>query len=249
MPNLSPPRCLARVFPGATWCIPNSNREVYITFDDGPVPGVTDWVLDELQSRGVHATFFCLGRNAERYPELLDRIVHEGHAVGNHTYSHLRGFEVGRMTYYDDVVMANELLHSDLFRPPYGRITFAQARLLALRFRLVLWSVLSMDYSKYMAPAECLQIVQHCTRSGDIVVFHDSWRAERNLRYALPRALDYLLAAGFVLAPLKIPEPVPVPVQGPLVAIPCGATTRLLRDKGIGDAPNLLLGCTRRGAE
>lgn len=249
MPNLSPPRWLARVFPGATWCIPNSNQEVYLTFDDGPVPGVTDWVLDELRSRGVRATFFCLGRNAERYPELLARIVQEGHAVGNHTYSHLRGFEVGRKTYYDDVALANELLHTDLFRPPYGRITIRQAQLIALRFRLVLWSVLSMDYSKRMAPADCLAIVQHCTRSGDIVVFHDSWRAERNLRYALPRALDYLLAAGFVLAPLKIPEPVPVLSQGALVAIPYGASSGLLRDKGIGDAPGLLLGCTSRGAE
>ncbi len=203
MINLSPPRFVARIFPNATWCIPNSENRVYLTFDDGPTPGITDWVLDQLALRGAKATFFCLGRNADRYPELLERIREEGHTVGNHTYSHLRGFREKSYAYYEDVVMANKVLQSDLFRPPYGRITPRQLSYLSSRFRVVLWSVLSMDYSKRISPAKSLSIVQRNTRSGDIIVFHDSLKAQRNLRYVLPRALDYLQEKGFLLSGIE----------------------------------------------
>lgn len=202
MLNLSPPRFVSRVFTQATWFLPNDENRVYLTFDDGPTPGITEWVLDELAARGAKATFFLLGRNAERYPELLQRIREEGHAVGNHTYSHLRGFTVSSYDYYEDVLAANRLLQTDLFRPPYGRITPQQLSYLSSRFRVVLWSVLSMDYSKRISPAKSLSIVEKNTRSGDIVVFHDSVKAQRNLRYALPRALDTLQEKGFLLSAL-----------------------------------------------
>lgn len=220
MINLSPPRWIARLAPGITWNIPNDEGIVYLTFDDGPMQGITDWVLDELWCRGVKATFFCLGRNAERYPELLARIRAEGHSVGNHTYSHLRGYSVSTHDYYADALLADELLKSDLFRPPYGRITLPQMRQMASRFRVVLWSVLSMDYSWRVPPALCLHFVQHNVRAGDIVVFHDSHKAERNLRYVLPRALDYLLAAGFRFAPLGAIEADTIISPLPVLPVP-----------------------------
>lgn len=222
MKNLSPPRWVDRLIPGVTWRLPNTENQVFLTFDDGPVPGVTDWVLDRLAERNIRATFFCLGRNAEAYPHLLARIREEGHAVGNHTYSHLAGFATTSRGYYADVALANAILHAQLFRPPYGRIWPQQLRMMRSRFRVVLWTVLSMDYSFRLSPWECSQIVEHRTRSGDIIVFHDSYRAERNLRYALPHALDCQLAAGFRFAPIVEPlfSVAPMALPTPLVLEP-----------------------------
>ncbi len=180
-----------------------SPRTVYLTFDDGPMEGVTDWVLDLLASYNARATFFCLGRNAERYPLLLERIRREGHTVGNHTYSHLRGFRISTDEYYQDVIMANDILRSDLFRPPYARFTPKQYRALKPHFKVVLWSVLSMDYSKWVSPVRCAEMVLANVRGGDIVVFHDSYKALGNLRYALPLCLEYLTALGYRFLPLE----------------------------------------------
>ncbi len=180
-----------------------SPRTVYLTFDDGPMEGVTDWVLDLLASYNARATFFCLGRNAERYPLLLERIRREGHTVGNHTYSHLRGFRISTDEYYQDVIMANDILRSDLFRPPYARFTPKQYHALKPHFKVVLWSVLSMDYSRWVSPVRCAEMVLANVRGGDIVVFHDSYKALGNLRYALPLCLEYLTALGYRFLPLE----------------------------------------------
>jgi len=203
MINLSPPRALSRLFTGITWYVAQSPRTIYLTFDDGPVEGVTDWVLDLLASYNARATFFCLGRNAERYPELLNRIRREGHVVGNHTYSHLRGFSVPTIEYYQDVIMANDILHSALFRPPYARFTPKQYNALKQHFKVVFWSVLSMDYSKWISPVRCSEMVLANVKGGDIVVFHDSHKAEENLRYALPICLEYLTDLGYRFLPLE----------------------------------------------
>lgn len=203
MINLSPPRALSRFFSSITWFVPNDPGTLYLTFDDGPVPGVTDWVLDTLAQYGAKATFFCLGRNAERYTELLERIRREGHTVGNHTYSHLRGYNVSMRDYLWDVRIANDILHSSLFRPPYARFTPAQFRALRPHFNVVLWSVLSMDYSKWISPQRCANIVLSRSRGGDVVVFHDSYKAEPNLRFALPLCLEYFSAMGYKFAPLR----------------------------------------------
>ena len=203
MINLSPPRGLSRLFTDITWYVASAPRTIYLTFDDGPMAGITDWLLDLLASYNARATFFCLGRNAERYPELLERIRREGHAVGNHTYSHLRGFQVNTSEYYQDVLMANDILRSDLFRPPYARFTPKQYRILKSNFKVVLWSVLSMDYSKWISPTRCAEMVLGNVRGGDIVVFHDSYKAEANLRHALPACLEYLTALGYQFAPLE----------------------------------------------
>ncbi|MGP1362578.1 MAG: polysaccharide deacetylase family protein [Bacteroides sp.] len=213
MINLSPPRSLSRLFRNITWYVDNAPRTIYLTFDDGPMPGITDWVLDLLASYNARATFFCLGRNAERYPELIQRQRDEGHTVGNHTYSHLRGFDVSKNEYFRDVLIANDLLQSDLFRPPYARIRPSQYRALQPYFKLVLWSVLSMDYSRWISPVRCAEFLFKNLHGGDIVVFHDSYKAEGNLRYALPLCLEHFTALGFQFSPLQSSMCLPITTQ------------------------------------
>ena len=166
--------------------------EVYLTFDDGPTPGITEWILDQLAEYDAKATFFCLGKNAEQYPHLFRMIVEDGHAIGNHTYSHQKGWSMSVESYIEDVEFEYDILHTDLFRPPYARITPSQARRLSERYNLIMWDVLSRDYSPWVSPRQCLHNVTRYVRGGSIVVFHDSVKSFRNLRYALPRTLQYL---------------------------------------------------------
>lgn len=202
--NLTPPRWFQRMLPQFTWYVPRAGSAVYLTFDDGPAPGVTDWVLDELGRRGAKATFFCVGHNAERYPDLLSRMVEEGHTIGNHTYSHLSDFSCTAAHYLRDVQLAEQLLRTKLFRPPYGRISVGELRALRSHgFAVVLWSRLSMDYSSRVSAWDVYRFSTEEVRGGDVLVFHDSYKAEMRLRYALPRCLDRLQAQGFTFAPLR----------------------------------------------
>ncbi len=181
--------------PALIWDIPDG-KDVFLTFDDGPTPGVTEWILKELARFDAKATFFCLGRNVEMYPDLYRRIIEAGHRVGNHSYSHLKGWPIDAERYVEDVDLANQLLHTDLFRPPYGRIAPKQARLLAGRYNVVMWNVISRDYNRRLRPRTCLNNVIKHVRAGDIVVFHDSEKAFKNLHFALPRTLKYLQDKG-----------------------------------------------------
>ncbi|MDR2890960.1 MAG: polysaccharide deacetylase family protein [Alistipes sp.] len=199
--RFKPPLLLRRLFPSLVWSIPGSTSkqdsgEVFLTFDDGPTPGVTEWILSQLDEYGARATFFCLGKNVERHPELCRRILEAGHRIGNHSYDHARGWEMSAGNYARSVEHAREFIDSDLFRPPYGRITRREARLLALHYRIVMWNVISRDYSRRVAPEKCLRNVVRHVRPGDIVVFHDSQKAFRNLEYALPRVLRFLQEQG-----------------------------------------------------
>jgi peptidoglycan/xylan/chitin deacetylase (PgdA/CDA1 family) len=193
--RFKPPKFLINLMPELVWDIPEE-RDVFLTFDDGPTPEVTEWILDELARYDAGATFFCTGRNVEKYPELYERIVAGGHRVGNHTYSHLKGWgtEVGK--YVDDVDRAACAMGGSLFRPPYGRITPVQSRALAPRYRIVMWNIISRDYNRGISPRTCLDNVIRHLRPGDIVVFHDSKKAFRNMRYALHGTLEYLQAKG-----------------------------------------------------
>ena len=198
-----PPRILKRIFPTMIWEFPRS-EDVYLTFDDGPCPEVTPWVLDQLKQTGAKATFFCLGKNVEMYPEVYQRILDEGHSVGNHTYSHQKGWEMKTWRYIEDVDFADYLVHSNLLRPPYGRITPAQARMLSERYNLIMWTILSRDYSRYVSPRQCLKNVTKHVAKGSIVVFHDSKKSFRNLRYALPRVLQYLQDQGLKCSGIEL---------------------------------------------
>lgn len=196
-----PPLLYRSLFPGAVWRIPSlpdeTHPSVYLTFDDGPIPEVTPWVLDLLASKGVKATFFCVGENVWRFEPLFERILDEGHAVGNHTYHHVQGLPTSTRAYLRDTLRANELIQSRLFRPPHGHLGWKQLSALCSHYRVVMWDVVTRDYSKWMKPQDVLGTVKRYTRDGSIVVFHDSLKSERNLRYALPRAIDYLMEEGY----------------------------------------------------
>ncbi len=198
------PLFFRKLFPSSLiWEIEGS-EDVFLTFDDGPSPEVTPWVLDQLKAYGAKATFFCLGKNAEQYPELFRRIVEEGHAVGNHTYSHQKGWEMKTWRYIEDVDFADQIIRSNLMRPPYGRIKPLQARLLSQRYKLIMWTVVSRDYSKYVSPKKCLRnVVKHVDR-GSIIAFHDSKKAFRNLSYTLPEFLGFLKEKGYRCSPIEL---------------------------------------------
>jgi peptidoglycan/xylan/chitin deacetylase (PgdA/CDA1 family) len=174
-------------------------REVYLTFDDGPTPGVTPWVLDQLDAAGAKATFFCLGRNVDKHPDLLNQILIAGHSVGNHSYSHLKGFRSSVRRYMDDIQLASNLIDSKLFRPPYGRILPAQVRAVLEHYDLIMWDVLSIDYNTNLDGDRVLKNVIQNVQPGSIIVFHDSDKASDNLTFALPRTLEYLQDNKFTM--------------------------------------------------
>lgn len=179
------------------WSMPSVGDEMHLTFDDGPTPGVTPWVLDTLAAYRAEATFFVLGRNATAEPALMDRIRHEGHAVGNHTWDHPNGWRTPTFTYLRNVLRCGEVLQTGLFRPPYGRITRQQSHALLARFSVVMWDVLSADFDTRLSGDQCARNVTRHARPGSIVVFHDSLKAEVRLRSALPIVLEHFAALGY----------------------------------------------------
>lgn len=179
-----------------------ADKVVYLTFDDGPIPEVTPWVIDVLSKYQAKATFFCLGKHVERYPALFQRLIAQGHVVGNHTYDHPDGWKTDNLSYYKNVIRAQQLIKSELFRPPYGRITPRQVRSLRKRYKIVLWSILSEDYDRKQTPEQCVINVIGKVRAGDILVFHDSIKAKDNLMGSLEPIMDYLQTNGFKFATL-----------------------------------------------
>jgi peptidoglycan/xylan/chitin deacetylase (PgdA/CDA1 family) len=192
------PRIIQKSTRLLNWRVEGTNN-VYLTFDDGPTPEITNKVLEILQSFNVKGTFFCIARNVERHPEIYANILSSGMAVGNHTYSHLNGWKHRKQAYVNDVVLAAEQIKSKLFRPPYGKIRNIQARQLAKKFKLIMWDVLSKDYAYKTTPEQCLNNVKTYTKAGSIVVFHDSVKAFSKLEYALPKSIEYLLNKGYNL--------------------------------------------------
>ncbi len=191
------PSIIQRIFHQFTWRSEASGKRLYLTFDDGPIPEVTPWVLDTLAEYDAKATFFCVGENVQRHPELFERLIEEGHAVGNHTHNHLSGWSTDVGDYLANVRQCAQLVSSRLFRPPYGRISPRSARALHGEYRIVMWDVLSGDFDPNLDGEACLSNVLDHVVPGSIVVFHDSLKSERNLRYALPRTLDALSRLGY----------------------------------------------------
>lgn len=198
------PFFLPWLYPGLTWRLPADEKKLYLTFDDGPVPGPTEFVLDELARIGAKATFFCIGDNVRKHPAVYARVLAEGHAVGNHTFNHLSGWKTHDTEYIQNIHLCDEALKphvGNLFRPPYGRITRRQIASLS-KYRIVMWDVLTNDYAQSLSPEACLRGSLAASRNGSIVVFHDSLKAEKNLRFVLPRYLDHFNAQGFTFHPL-----------------------------------------------
>lgn len=185
------PWLLTRIYPQRVWDLPAEGGRIYLSFDDGPHPEATPLVLDLLASHHAKATFFCIGRNVQLYPEIYQRILDEGHAVGNHSYSHVNGWRTATKDYVEDVSRARTLISSRLFRPPYGRIRGAQARSIRrMDMKLVMWSLLSGDFDEAISGEQCAANVLNKMRPGDVIVFHDSRKALPRLSYALPLVLD-----------------------------------------------------------
>lgn len=179
------------------WRKNSSEKVVYLTFDDGPVPEVTPQVLGVLDDFDIKATFFCVGDNVKKYPELYREILLKGHSVGNHTFHHLNGFKVGQEQYLKDVEQASQLIDSRLFRPPYGKLTRKEKKILEQKFQIVLWDVISYDYDKNLSPSQVLKNVKSYSRSGSVILFHDSVKAKNNMLTVLPQAISFLLAKGY----------------------------------------------------
>lgn len=194
---VKPAEWMRHLLPGLVWKIPTGEKVLYLTFDDGPVPGLTGWILDELEKFGAKATFFCVGENVVKYPELYSKMLEAGHCTGNHTYSHLNSFRNGIRHYVKDTDRAAGVIDSRLLRPPHGRIRLRAARILRLRYRIILWDVLSMDYDMSLKPETVLDNVLKNAEPGSIVCFHDNLKARVNLEYVLPEILSHYSRAGY----------------------------------------------------
>ena len=195
---------IKKLFSKYVWDLPNTENKIYLTFDDGPTPEITEWVLEELQKHTAKATFFCIGKNIETNPGILKLIINAGHSIGNHTFDHLKGWETTKEKYIDNVSLcANSIFkiknkETTLFRPPYGKIKANQAKILnAKGYKIIMWDVLSADFDQTISKEKCLENVLLNIKSGSIIVFHDSVKAFENLRYTLPKVLEYINENNF----------------------------------------------------
>lgn len=193
-----PPLLYRLLFPEAIWRIKRKGKKViYLTFDDGPIPEVTPWVLDLLDKFGIKATFFMVGDNVRRNPELLEEVKRRGHSYGNHTMHHLQGMKVRGVRYLRDVREADAIIDSPLFRPPHGILRWGQARALKNQYNIIMYDLVTRDYNKNLTPEQVVDNVRKYARKGSIIVFHDSLKAWKNLKVALPKAIEWLLDEGY----------------------------------------------------
>ncbi len=200
-----PPLLYRLWFAEAIWRIKKPHRRVvYLTFDDGPIPEQTPWVLDVLDRFGIKATFFMVGDNVRRHPELLEEVRRRGHSYGNHTMHHLQGLKSTSEHYLRDIAEADKLIDSILFRPPHGIMRLKQARELRLHYNIVMYDLVSRDYSAKLSPEQVLNNVKRYARNGSIIVFHDSKKAAANMRVALPAAIEWLLSQGYEFEPIPM---------------------------------------------
>ena len=192
-----PPKLLRWLYPRALWRMDKNVKAVYLTFDDGPIPEITPWVLDLLDKYNIKATFFLVGDNVRKHPEEFKMIVERGHRVGNHTFNHISGLKYLSYNYLENTNKADELINSTLFRPPHGWMRWGQYMVLSHRYTVVMWDLVTRDYSKRLNGRQVLGIVKKYVRNGSIITFHDSIKSEKNLKYALPRAIEWLLEQGY----------------------------------------------------
>ena len=194
------PWLLKKLYPKFIWDAPRSPRCIYLTFDDGPIPIVTPFVLNILKQYQAKATFFCIGDNVSKHPEEFELVKNAGHNIGNHTFNHLKGWKTDGKTYTDNFLKTDDILHTNLFRPPYGRIKRSQIKLLKQakpNLDVIMWDVLSGDFDQDLSPEDCLQNVLKHTENGSIIVFHDSLKAFDRLEYVLPKAMEEWSRKGY----------------------------------------------------
>ncbi|WP_396142989.1 polysaccharide deacetylase family protein [Flavobacterium sp.] len=196
---------IKKLFSNYVWDIPNNENKVYLTFDDGPTPEITEWTLNQLKEFNAKATFFCIGDNVRKYPEIFQKVINEGHSIGNHTFNHLNGWKTTTNDYIENVKLYEtehcklNIEHCQLFRPPYGKIKPSQSKILRkFGYKIIMWDIISYDFDNTISKEKCLENVLKNVKSGSIIVFHDSKKAFTNLEYALPRTLEFLKEKGFV---------------------------------------------------
>lgn len=194
-----PPWFFRALYPKAIFRMSPDEKAVYLTFDDGPIPEVTPWVLELLDKYGIKATFFMVGDNIRKHPDVFRMVVDRGHRIGNHTFNHIRGFEYLSKNYLANTDKANEVMHTDLFRPPHGHMRWLQYMTLKRHYKIIMWDLVTRDYSKKMRPPQVLANVMRYARNGSIITFHDSLKSwnNGNLQYALPRAIEFLKEEGY----------------------------------------------------
>ncbi len=196
-PRVRLPGFITALFSDAVWRMDETERVVYLTFDDGPIPEVTPWVLDLLRKENIKATFFCVGENVQKYADVYQKILNEGHSVGNHTFNHWQGLKKNNQSYFRNIEKASGFIDSDLFRPPHGWLKAAQYCYLKKHFRIIMWDVISCDYDSSVDPEKVFSNIRNFVRPGSIITFHDSLKAEKNLKEALPAAISWLKEQGF----------------------------------------------------
>jgi peptidoglycan/xylan/chitin deacetylase (PgdA/CDA1 family) len=207
---------IKRFFSNYIWDIPNSKKTVYLTFDDGPTPDISYWILDQLREHEIKATFFCVGENLKRHPEVAERILQEGHIIANHTFTHPNGWTTNTEKYIEDALLCeeeirkqvavfssrseteNRSLTTKLFRPPYGKLSPSQSTILRkMGYKIIMWDVLAADFLEEVSKEECLDNVINNATSGSIIIFHDNPKAFRDLEYTLPKAIEFLKEKGY----------------------------------------------------
>ena len=198
------PKLVQALLPAYLWRIPTREKVLFLTFDDGPIPEVTPWVLELLQAYDAKATFFCVGENVRRHPAIFQQLLNAGHSVGNHTYNHLNGWYTENRAYVNNVRHCARVVKSNLFRPPYGRLLPRQRTFLQQHFQIVMWDVLSGDFDFRQTAAQCLENVCANAQAGSIIVFHDSIKTNDKLRVLLPQVLEYFARKDFRFAALPM---------------------------------------------
>lgn len=196
------PFFIQNLFPNFTWRIPTVEKVLYLTFDDGPIPELTPWVLEQLKLYNAKATFFCVGDNIGKYPEVFQQVIDADHTIGNHTFNHLNGWATDNIPYFHNVRRGANQSNSLLFRPPYGRLKPKQAQFLQRHYQIVMWDVLSGDFDQKISSVQCLNNVVNNANEGSIVVFHDNLKAEEHLKFVLPRVLEYFARQGYTFKAL-----------------------------------------------
>lgn len=198
-----PPLAIRLFYPSFIWKMPEGDKKIYLTFDDGPIPEVTLKVLEMLREYNAKATFFCVGNNIRKHPEVFEAIKAEGHSIGTHAYNHENGWKTKTSEYINSVEAANDMVGSNLFRPPHGRMRPRQIRLLRKKYKIIAWSLISYDWDKTLSPEECYRNVIKKARDGCIIVFHDSLKAQDNMLHVLPKVLKYYHDKGFTFCSLS----------------------------------------------
>lgn len=193
---------VTKLYPELTWQIPGPPNQLFLTFDDGPTPDITQWVLEELEKFNAQATFFLIGKNVADHGHLFQQVIHSGNAIGNHTYDHLNGWKTKESVYLDNISKAARLIPSKLFRPPFGKIRKGQVRQLA-DYKIIMWDILAGDFDRRLNKEKALEVIFSRTKHGSIIVMHDSIKAAENLYYLLPKILEHFSDKGFTFRKIK----------------------------------------------